>query len=201
MTIQVEDVSKAFAGKNVLSHFNLEIASDTCYAVVGEKGSGKTTLCRLLLGLERPDSGRIRLLGDYKYAGVNAGAVFEEDRLFENMTAVKNAAIISKRLSEKIAAEELSKLLPKEKLAVPVSELAEAERRLVCIVRATLVPSDVLVFDEPLTGLTKEQRKSALSYVLSVKGTTPLVITSETYEGLSFAKRVDIHQGIALQQV
>lgn len=200
MTIQVEDVSKAYEGRAVLSHFNLEIATDTCYAVVGKKGSGKTTLYRLILGLETPDEGRIRLLGDYKYSNVNAGVVFEEDRLVEHLSAVQNVAIVSNRLSEKIAGEELAKLLPEDLLRVPVSSLTQGQRRLVSIVRAIAVPSDVLLFDEPFTGLTQEETQNAISYVLSVKGTTPLVITAESYEGLSFCKFVDIHKGIELQQ-
>ena len=81
MTIEVLDVCKSYNGKTVLDKVCMNISSDSLIAVTGDHGCGKTTLIRILAGLETPDSGQVNLLGDYKYAWINAGTVFQEDRL------------------------------------------------------------------------------------------------------------------------
>lgn len=101
MTIQVDSVSKSFDGKPVLTDFCMEISDGNSYLLTGPSGSGKTTLLRILLGLEKADSGKIRLLGDYKYSSIHAGTVFQEDRLCEAFSAVENVAMVSRKLSRK----------------------------------------------------------------------------------------------------
>lgn len=199
MTIQVENICKSYDGKTVLQNFCMEIASEGAYLVMGPSGSGKTTLIRILLGLEKPDSGKVRLLGDYKYSGINAGTVFQEDRLCENFSAVENVAMVSKKLSPRIAREELEKLLPADELDKPVRELSGGMRRRVCIVRACIIPSDVLLLDEPFAGLDADNRRKAVSYIQNARGTTPLVITGHSAEDLPFCRIVDIHKGTELQ--
>ena len=83
MTIQLENICKSVSGQQILKDINWQIASEDCWLLTGPSGSGKTMLLRLILGLEKPDSGSVNLLGDYKYANVNAGVVFQEDRLCE----------------------------------------------------------------------------------------------------------------------
>lgn len=193
MTIEAEHIYKSYDGKNVLTDFSLDISSESSYAITGESGSGKTTLLRILLGLEKPDQGRVRLLGDYKYSRVNAGVVFQEDRLCEDFSAVENVAMVSRRLSTRIAREELEKILPADELDKPVRELSGGMRRRVCIIRACIVPSDVIIMDEPFTGLDSENRKKCIRYIRSIQGTTPLVVTAHSLEGLDFCKAIPIH--------
>ena len=76
MTIEVKDVCKSFDGRNVLNNFNLNIEEEHSYVITGPSGCGKTTLLRLILGLDKPDSGTVKLLGDYKYPFINSGTVF-----------------------------------------------------------------------------------------------------------------------------
>lgn len=193
MTIEAEHLFKSYDGKNVLNDFSLDISSDSSYAITGESGAGKTTFLRILLGLEKPDQGRVRLLGDYKYSRVNAGVVFQEDRLCEAFSAVDNVAMVSRKLSPRIAREELEKLLPADQLDKPVYELSGGMRRRVCIIRACIVPSDVIIMDEPFTGLDEENRKNCIRYIRGIQGTTPLVITAHSLEGLDFCKAIPIH--------
>lgn len=192
MTIEVEKISKAYNGKLVLRDFSMEISSDTSYLLTGESGAGKTTLLRIILGLEQPDQGRIRLLGDYKYSRVNAGVVFQEDRLCEDFSAVENVAMISRRLSTRVAREELQKLLPEDALDKPVRELSGGMRRRVCIVRACSIPSDMILMDEPFAGLDAENRRRCIAYIRSMQGSTPLVLTGHSTEGLSFCKQIPV---------
>ncbi len=193
MTIEAEHIYKSYDGKPVLEDFCLDVSSDSSYVITGESGAGKTTFLRILLGLEKPDQGRVRLLGDYKYSRVNAGVVFQEDRLCEEFSAVENVAMVSKKLSERIARQELEKLLPADQLDKPVKELSGGMRRRVCIVRACVVPSDVLVMDEPFAGLDEENRRKCIEYIRSVQGTTPLVLTAHSLDGLGFCKVIPIH--------
>ena len=191
MTIQVDSVSKSFDGNPVLTDFCMEISDGNSYLLTGPSGSGKTTLLRILLGLEKADSGKIRLLGD--------GTVFQEDRLCEAFSAVENVAMVSRKLSARIAREALEKLLPADALDKPVRELSGGMRRRVAIVRALSVPSDVLLFDEPFTGLDAANRKKAIACILEEKGSTPLVITGHSAEDLSFCHPVDVRKGVPLQ--
>lgn len=193
MTIEAEHIYKSYDGRPVLEDFSLDISSDSSYVITGESGAGKTTFLRILLGLEKPDQGRIRLLGDYKYSRVNAGVVFQEDRLCEEFSAAENVAMVSKKLSERIARQELEKLLPADQLDKPVRELSGGMRRRVCIVRACIVPSDVLVMDEPFAGLDAENRSKCIEYIRDVQGTTPLVLTAHSLDGLGFCKAIPIH--------
>ncbi len=195
MTIEAEDICKSYGKKTVLEDFSLSISSDSSYVLTGESGAGKTTFLRILLGLEKPDKGRIRLLGDYKYSRVNAGVVFQEDRLCENFSAVENVAMVNRRLSARIAREELEKLLPADELDKPAAELSGGMRRRVCIVRACVVPSDVIVMDEPFTGLDDENRRRCIEYIRSIQGSTPLILTAHSLEGLEFCKNIPIRNG------
>ena len=97
MTIELEEVAADRGGKRLFGPLTLDISTDSCYLVTGEHGSGKTSLIRILMGLDKPDEGRVRLLGDYKYAWLACGAVFQDDRLMPWLTAVENVTAVRKR--------------------------------------------------------------------------------------------------------
>ncbi len=190
MTIDLENICKSFGDLKVLDNFNLEIENDHSYVITGESGKGKTTLVRILLGLEEPDSGRVHLMGDYKYPYLNAGVVFQEDRLCENFTAVENVVMVNKKNSVKVAEEELMKLLPAESIHKPVRELSGGMKRRVAIVRACAIPSDMLILDEPFTGLDKDNKKKAIDYIREKQGRNPLLITAHDAVGFEFCREI-----------
>ena len=189
MTIQLQDICKSVSGKEILKNINWEIGSDDCFLLTGPGGSGKTMLLRLILGLEKPDSGSVNLLGDYKYASVNAGVVFQEDRLCEQFSAVENVAMVNARLSEMVAEEELVKFLPRERLFIPVSELDEVERRLVVMIRALIIPSDLLLLDEVLRGMDEPLRTKVISYIRDKAGHKGIVFVQRDDTSLTFCRR------------
>ena len=192
MTIDLENISKSYGARKVLDNFNLEIEEDHAYVITGASGSGKTTLLRILLGLEEPDSGRVHLMGDYKYAWLNAGVVFQENRLCENFTAVQNVVMVNKKNSVKVAEEELLRLLPADSIHKPVAELSGGMKRRVSIVRACSIPSDMLILDEPFTGLDSENRKLAIEYIREKQGRNPLLITAHDKDGLEFCREIKL---------
>ena len=192
MTIELENVRVTEGGQDILKDFTLDLSTEGAYLVTGAPGSGKTTLLRVIMGLRRPDEGRIRLLGDYKYAWLACGAVFQDDRLIESLSAVRNVSVIRKLTSDKAAREELSALLPENRLEIPVQELNAQERRMVCIVRALSVPSDILVMDEPFAGMSEDERTRTLRYIMEHRGSTPLVVASSDTAGMEGFRRVEL---------
>ena len=184
MTIEVEKISFISEGRTVLKDISWEVSSDDTWLLTGEAGSGKTALLSIMLGLLKPSEGRVRLLGDYKYDRVNAGMVFQEDRLFEDMSAAENVAIVREVTSPAVAAEELEKLMPSELVNIPVRDLDPVNRRITAIVRATSVPSDILMMDEPFRGMDDELRKKVYIYVKQVAGHKGIIIAQRTAEGL-----------------
>lgn len=192
MTIQLQDICKSVSGKEILKNINWEIGSDDCFLLMGPALSGKTMLLRLILGLEKPDKGSVNLLGDYKYASVNAGVVFQEDRLCEQFSAVENVAMVNERLSAMVAEEELVKFLPSDRLAIPVSELSSLERRLVVMIRACIIPSDILLLDEALRGMDDDLRKKAVSYIRDKAGHKGIVFVQRDDTSLAFCRRFSL---------
>lgn len=184
MTIEVENVSFTSEGRNVLRNISWEVSSDDVWLLAGDAGSGKTALLSIMLGILKPDNGRVRLLGDYKYDRVNAGVVFQEDRLFEDMSAAENVAIVRDVTSPAVAAEDLVKLMPSELVNVPVRELDPVNRRITAIVRATSVPSDILMMDEPFRGMSDDLRKKVFTFIKEVAGHKGIIIAQRFAEGL-----------------
>ncbi len=184
MTIEVENVSFKAEGRDILKNISWEVSSDDTWLLSGDAGSGKTALLFIMLGLLKPAEGRVRLLGDYKYDRVNAGVVFQEDRLFEDMSAAENVAIVRDVTSPSVAAEELEKLMPSDQVNIPVRNLSPVNRRITAIVRATSVPSDILMMDEPFRGMDDVLRKKVFSYVKEVAGHKGIIIAQRTADGL-----------------
>lgn len=189
MTIQLQDICKTVQGKEVLKDIQWEIGSDDCWLLAGPSGSGKTMLLRIILGLEKPDRGSVNLLGDYKYASVNAGVVFQEDRLCEQFSAIENVAMVNERLSETVAKEELVKFLSEERLSIPVCELNPVERRLVVMIRACIIPSDLLLLDEPFRGMDDALRSRAIAYIRDKAGHKGIVFVQQDDSGLEFCRK------------
>ena len=188
MTIELEEVSANRDGKRLFGPLTLDISTDSRYLITGLEGCGKTLLLRILMGLEKPDEGRVRLLGDYKYTWLACGAVFQDDRLIPGVSAVENITAVRKLTSEKAAREELAVLLAAGREDLSVGELQPAERRAVCIVRALSVPADLIVMDAPFAGMNNEERAKALKFIMDHKGSTPLVIASRDTAGMESFK-------------
>lgn len=184
MTVEVENVCLKIDGKDILKDISWEISSDDTWLLTGPAGSGKSALISIIIGLLPPTSGRVRLLGDYKYDRVNAGVVFQEDRLIENLTAAENVAVIRPESSPAVASEELEKFFDKESTNIPVCELDPVKRRITAIVRACSVPSDIILLDEPFREMDENTRKKAFSYIKETAGHKGIVISSRDSEGL-----------------
>ena len=190
MLIQFKDITKIYDGKKVLDRINLSIDTESDSRDVllkGPSGIGKTTLLRIMAGIENSDSGSIEItMGEAAGGGkkLRIGMVFQENRLLEQFSAVENVTCVDSMISRTRAVEELKKVLEEEALDKPVRELSGGMQRRVAIVRAMLPASDLLIMDEPLTGLDPETRDRVIRYIMENKGRIPLIMASHDTEGL-----------------
>ena len=145
----------------MLSDFSAAFHSGKRYALMGKSGIGKTTLFRILMGLELPDSGSLDLFPEKPAFS----AVFQEDRLFESSDAVTNICSVTKGLSRSDALKGLSLIAPDIDIRTPVSSLSGGQRRRIAILRALLHPSEVLLMDEPFSGLDILSKERTISHI------------------------------------
>lgn len=161
--IKIENVSKSYGEKKVLHNLSLFIPYGSVTAVTGSSGCGKTTLLRLICGLEKADAGNI--IGVSKK---EVSALFQEDRLFPWLTALENVEAVIKDKKEKpLAAQILSDLGlgdKKDLFAFP-SELSGGMMRRVAIARALAYKSKVLILDEALRGLDEKNFENAAEVI------------------------------------
>jgi len=192
MTIILDHIFKSFAGQPVIEDFYLEIEDGRSYALIGPSGCGKTTLLKIFMGLENPDSGKVCKMGDYKYPTLQSAYVSQAGQLNLKKNAIWNVKKAHRRAGKSGAIEELSRFISPERQTIPVSELTDVERRFVEIVRATFIPADFVVLDEPFCGMDDDQRKMALDYVIKFSGSRPLIIASTDETDLGFARVIHL---------
>ena len=200
MQINFKGITKIYDGKPVLDRVDLHIdtASDSRDVLLrGPSGIGKTTLLRIIAGLEKPDSGSVEIsMGEAAHGGkgLRVGMVFQEDRLLEQLSSVDNVSLVDPSVSRERARRALSEILEPEALEKPVRELSGGMKRRVAIVRAVLPPSDILVMDEPFTGLDPETRKRVIDYIMKNKGRRPLILASHEPEGFPEMRELTLEQ-------
>lgn len=183
--IRIDNICKAFEGVQVLSGVSHEFGDGITSAIAGPSGKGKTTLINIILGLIKPDSGRISIPGNARMA-----CVFQEDRLIEHMTAVQNIALTAPASADirgALAALGLDPDNPER-----ASKYSGGMRRRVAIARAVLAKPDVLILDEPFKGLDAETRLNACRFILdSCPGAYRILVTHDPTE-LELMKVTDV---------
>lgn len=175
MALSVKELTKSFGGQMVseLAGLSANYEWGNCYYFHSPSGSGKTTYFRLLAKLEKPDKGEIVISG--QSSGI--GMVFQEDRLCERYSAVKNVAMVTG--DEASARIHLAKLgLSEEDMRKTCQELSGGMKRRVAIARAFASQRDILLLDEPFTGLDKHTREVVERYIEQEKGSRCLLIAT-----------------------
>lgn len=173
--IEFRSVSKAFDGKIVLQKLNWRIGPGEPWLLTGASGIGKTTLLRLVMGLEAPDSGTV----DGR-DGIRFCPVFQEDRLVEHWDAVQNAALVCADTAK--ASSILRCLLPDDALRQPVRTLSGGMRRRVALARALAAPGDMLILDEPFAGLDEQSAARAWKTVWDLRAGRALLLVAHGSE-------------------
>lgn len=174
MAVIINQIQKSFGKKKVLTGIDYTLKDGGIYCLMGPSGMGKTTLLRILMGLERPDSGAVEGVKENEIA-----VMFQEDRLFPQLSAVENVAMVyRKKPFAKDIAENLKLILPENCLNQPVSQLSGGMKRRVALARAMHFPAKLIILDEPFTGLDRETRQEVIDYILKMRNGRILLVAT-----------------------
>lgn len=178
MALTINHLSKSFGEHIVLKDFSANIPTGQVTLLTAPSGRGKTTLLRILMGLETADSGEFS-----DFNGLKQSAVFQEDRLCENLSALSNIKLASPQLQNETIEAALSKVGLAEYAHCPISEFSGGMKRRVAILRALLADYDILFLDEPFKGLDAETKALVMSDVKQrSQGKTVILVTHDLTE-------------------
>ena len=198
--LELRNINKAFAGKQILTNFSLSIPEKQILAIVGPSGGGKTTLLRMLAGLETIDSGEIYYNGeslaiDELEKRNLLGFVFQDFQLFPHLSVLDNLTLspiktmsMEKEVAEKKARGLLEQLgLAGHADAFPFS-LSGGQKQRVALARAMMINPEIIGYDEPTSALDPELRLEVEKLILQNKerGMTQIVVTHD----LQFAENI-----------
>ena len=219
MKLKIKNLTKSFEGEIVLDHLNLEIDNIHALAIVGASGGGKTTLLRILAGLETPDSGQIfvndkeiifekEYLQEYRKT---VGMVFQAYNLFPHMSATQNLVTPLEKvhhMTKKRALHKSEELFEKFDLAEHKDklphQLSGGQRQRVAMGRAIVRNPQVFLMDEPLSNLDAKLRVATRAQIAKLQrdlNTTMLYVTHDQVEAMTMGDRVAVLKDGILQQV
>ncbi len=209
--IDVQDVYKSFSGFAVLKGIRLQMMEGTTTVVLGGSGSGKTVLMKHIMGLFKPDQGRVLVDGeDISTMGrqelstfrTRMGMVFQSSALFDSMTVGDNVAFPLREHTKLSEAEIAAKV--KEKLAVVdlhdveskfPAELSGGMRKRVGLARAIIRDPKIVLYDEPTTGLDPLTTESVDEMILHARerlSVTSVVISHDIGSAFHIADRIAV---------
>lgn len=198
--LELKNISKRFGEKQIISDLNLKVPEKQILAIVGPSGGGKTTLLRMLAGLETIDSGDIIYNGeelplDELEKRNLLGFVFQDFQLFPHLTVLENLTLspiktknVAKEDAEKKAIGLLTRLgLAEYAKAYPYS-LSGGQKQRVALARAMMIDPEIIGYDEPTSALDPELRLEVEKLILQNRelGMTQIVVTHD----LQFAENI-----------
>ncbi|MDO4814379.1 MAG: amino acid ABC transporter ATP-binding protein [Gemella sp.] len=198
--LELKAISKKFGTKTIFENFNLKINEGKVLSLVGPSGGGKTTLIRMLAGLESIDSGEVIYKGenlslDQLEKRRLLGLVFQDFQLFPHLSVLENLVLspvktggVSQKEAEKKAKELLKRLgLEGQVNAYPYS-LSGGQKQRVALARAMMIDPQIIGYDEPTSALDPELRQEVEKLIIQNKesGVTQIVVTHD----LEFAQAI-----------
>lgn len=213
-SLEIQGLAKRFGNNVVLDNLDLSVAEGEFFVLLGPSGGGKSTILKLICGIETPDAGRITLAGrditNLSPRNRNLGMVFQDYGLYPHMNVFENIAYgleargmhkdeVSKRVKE--AADKLGLTPLIERVVV---DLSGGEQQRVALARALAKDADLYLFDEPLSNLDPKLRAQARRDIVMVhraKQKPSLYVTHDQSEALATGDRIAIIAKGRLQQV
>jgi len=213
MSIVVSNVTKRFGSFVALDDVSLEIPAGRLTALLGPSGGGKSTLLRVIAGLETADSGTVNIEGteatNLPPQKRNVGFVFQHYAAFKHMTVARNIAFgleIRKRPRAEIDArvDELLKLVHLSQFADRLpSQLSGGQRQRMALARALAVEPSVLLLDEPFGALDAQVRKELRQWLRRLHDevhVTTVFVTHDQEEALEVADDIVVINGGRVEQ-
>ena len=179
--IKLQNISFAYGEKQVLKDFSLEIKNGDRICLFGESGCGKTTLLRLILGLENLKKGKITIK-----KGLKPSIVFQENRMLPFKSVIDNITLFG--ADKETALENLKALGIPETADLKPEELSGGMERRAAIARALSQDFDYLLLDEPFTGLDQATLKITAKHILKVAKDKPIILITHSLEEAKLLK-------------
>jgi putative ABC transport system ATP-binding protein len=214
--VQVDDISKAYAGLLALDHVSFEVLAGEWIAIMGPSGSGKTTLINILGGLDRPTRGRaivdgvnVGKLGEReltRYRAERVGFVFQHFHLVPYLSAVENvmlAQYFHSVADEAEAVESLARVGLMDRTHHLPSQLSGGEQQRVALARALINHPKLILADEPTGNLDEANEQIVLELLqeLHRAGHTILLVTHSPEIGRMADRRIELAHGRLTQIV
>lgn len=196
-SIQLCGLSKRFGKMPALAGVDWTVPAGECVGLVGSSASGKTTLLRILAGLEQPDAGMVQFSGSQT---PRIGMVFQNLGLWPHLTARQHVECISRTNAESLLAEVR---LPQEAWDRRPHQLSGGEGQRVGLARALASMPEVLLLDEPLAHLDAVLRSELLEQlgdVVRTRGLTAVFVTHAWQEAVQLSKHIGVLEQGRLEQ-
>lgn len=207
VAIRFEQVSKLYEGRAVLRDFSLDVPRGSFLTVIGSSGSGKTTMLKMVNGLNKPDAGRVLVNGqdvaevDRIALRRNIGYAIQGTGLFPHMTVWKNIAYVPELLNgadKARTAAAVRRLMDVVGLDAGLAsrypaELSGGQQQRVGIARALAAAPDILLMDEPFGAVDEITRKMLQDEILRIHrelGVTVLFVTHDIREAMKLGDQV-----------
>lgn len=184
--IMVRDLNISFGENHVLRNFNIELKKGENKVVLGKSGSGKSVLIKCIIGLIKPDSGTINVLGnnisklssdELDKVRMKAGFLFQSNALYDSMTVRQNIEFPLRRHGIRKSREEVDFLvkealtnvgLPETENMMP-SELSGGMKKRIALARTLILKPEIILYDEPTTGLDPITGKEISNLIVKIQ--------------------------------
>jgi phospholipid/cholesterol/gamma-HCH transport system ATP-binding protein len=208
--VAVEDLHKSFGSQNILNGISLTVTRGETLAVLGRSGSGKSVLLRLIVGLEKPDSGSVRIHGQ-DIAGLaldqigeirkKMGFLFQHAALYDSLTVEQNVAFplqhhkkeMSRSEQDDRVKELLAEVGMEGDLGKMPSDISGGMQKRVGLARALALEPDILLLDEPTAGLDPISSAEIDDLVLKLQKehhVASIVVTHDLHSAKTIADRL-----------
>ena len=214
MAIEIRNVNKSFGTTPVLKDVSVDIASGSLTALLGPSGGGKSTLLRIIAGLEQPDTGTVLIAGvdatKLSPQRRNVGFVFQHYAAFKHLTVYRNVAFgleVRKRPKAEVRKRvtELLELVHLEQMADRYpAQLSGGQRQRMALARALAVEPEVLLLDEPFGALDAQVRKELRTWLRRLHDevhVTTVFVTHDQEEAMDVADEIVVLAGGMVEQI
>ena len=197
--LHVQNLYKSFGKNEVLKNFNLQLCKKQNIVVLGKSGSGKSVLIKCIIGLLKPDAGEIYLFNEnikklspksLDKLRIRIGFLFQSNALYDSMTVKENLEFPLRRhwisYSKKEVSQKINQALADVGLAFTLNmmpdELSGGMRKRIALARALIMEPEIILYDEPTTGLDPITSKEIIKLINNIKnkyGTAALIISHD----------------------